>query len=48
MLGSKEEELAELSRKLHNEKLHGIYSSPEFIWTIKLMIMLWEGHAKRM
>jgi hypothetical protein len=35
-------------RKLHNEELHGLYSSPSIIRVIKARRMRWEGHVARM
>jgi hypothetical protein len=35
-------------RKLHNEKLGDLYSSPSIIRMSKLRRMRWEGHAARM
>jgi hypothetical protein len=35
-------------RKLHNEELHNLYSSPSIIRTIKSRRMRWEGHVARM
>jgi hypothetical protein len=35
-------------RKLHNEELHNIYSSPSTIRMIKLRRMRWAGHVGRM
>jgi hypothetical protein len=32
-------------RKLHNEELHGLYSSPCIIRMIKTMRMRWAGHV---
>jgi hypothetical protein len=34
-------------RKLHNEKLHNLYSSPSIIRMIKSMRMKWAGHVAR-
>jgi hypothetical protein len=34
-------------RKLHNEELHGLYSSPSIVRVIKAR-MRWEGHVARM
>jgi hypothetical protein len=34
-------------RKLHNDKLHGLYSSPNFIRVIKSRRMRWAGHVTR-
>jgi hypothetical protein len=35
-------------RKLHNEELHNLYSSPSIIRIIKLSRMRWAGHVARM
>jgi hypothetical protein len=35
-------------RKLHNEKLHILYSSLNIIWQIKSSRMRWAGHVARM
>jgi hypothetical protein len=35
-------------RKLHNEKPHNLYSSPNFIRRIKSRRMRWTGHLARM
>jgi hypothetical protein len=35
-------------RKLHNEKLHNLYSSPSIIRIIKSRMMRWAGHVARM
>jgi hypothetical protein len=35
-------------RKLHNEELHDLYSSPSIIRIIKLRRMRWVGHVARM
>jgi hypothetical protein len=35
-------------RKLHNEELHGLYSSPSIIRIIKARRMRWVGHVARM
>jgi hypothetical protein len=35
-------------RKLHNEKLHGLYSSPSIVRVIKARRMRWVGHVARM
>jgi hypothetical protein len=35
-------------RKLHNEELHNLYSSPNIIRMIKSMGMRWAGHVARM
>jgi hypothetical protein len=35
-------------RKLHNDELHNLYSSPSMIKMIKSRRMRWEGHVTRM
>jgi hypothetical protein len=35
-------------RKLHNEELHGLYSSPGIVRVIKGRRMRWAGHVARM
>jgi hypothetical protein len=35
-------------RKLHNEELHNLYSSPSIIRVIKSRWMRWAGHVARM
>jgi hypothetical protein len=35
-------------RKLHNEELHNLYSSPSIIRIIRSRRMRWEGHVARM
>jgi hypothetical protein len=35
-------------RKLHNEELHNLYSSPSIIRIIKTRRMRWAGHVARM
>jgi hypothetical protein len=34
-------------RKLHNEELHNLYSSPSIIRVIKSRRMRWSGHVAR-
>jgi hypothetical protein len=35
-------------RRLHNEELNDLYSSPNVIWVIKSRRMKWVGHVERM
>jgi hypothetical protein len=35
-------------KKLHNEEVHGLYSSPSIIRMIKSRRMRWAGHVARM
>jgi hypothetical protein len=34
-------------RKLHNDELHKLYSSPNIVRVIKSMAMRWAGHVAR-
>jgi hypothetical protein len=40
-------EVAGAWRKLHNEELHNLYSSPSIIGVIKSRRMRWAGHVAR-
>jgi hypothetical protein len=44
----KRDEVTGGSRKLHNEELHNLYSSPTIIRMIKTRKMRWEEHVARM
>jgi hypothetical protein len=35
-------------RKLHNDELHSLYSSPNIVRVIKSRRMRWAGHVARM
>jgi hypothetical protein len=35
-------------RKLHNDELHNLYSSPNIVRVIKSRIITWAGHVARM
>jgi hypothetical protein len=48
IFGSKRYELTGGWRKLHNEELHSLYSSPSIIRKIKSRRMRWKGHVARM
>jgi hypothetical protein len=48
IFGPKRNEVTEDWRKLHNEKLHNLYSSPNIIGMMKLKRMRWAGHVVRM
>jgi hypothetical protein len=48
IFGPKRDELAGGLRKLHNEELHGLCSSPSIIRVIKARRMRWAGHVARM
>jgi hypothetical protein len=46
--GPKRDEVMGDWRKLHNEELHNLYSSPNIIRMIKSRRMSWAGHVARM
>jgi hypothetical protein len=46
--GPKRDEVTGGWRKLHNEELHNLYSSPSIISTIKSRRVRWTGHVARM
>jgi hypothetical protein len=48
IFGPKRDEVTRSWRKLHNEELHSLYSSPSIIRMIKSKRMRWAGHAARM
>jgi hypothetical protein len=48
IFGPKREEVNRGWRKLHNEELHDLYSSPSIIGIIKSRRMRWAGHVARM
>jgi hypothetical protein len=45
IFGPKSDEVTGGWRKLHNEELHGLYSSPSIIRVIKARRMRWVGHV---
>jgi hypothetical protein len=45
IFGPKRDEVTGGWRKLHNEELHNVYSSPSIIRMIKSRKMRWAGHA---
>jgi hypothetical protein len=47
IFGSKRDEVTGEWRKLHNEELHDLYSSPSIIRIIKARRMRWAGHVAR-
>jgi hypothetical protein len=47
IFGPKRDEVTGGWRKLHNEELHGLYSSPSIVRVIKAR-MKWVGHVARM
>jgi hypothetical protein len=48
VFGPKRDEVTGGWRKVHNEELHGLYSSPSIITVIKARRMRWAGHVARM
>jgi hypothetical protein len=48
IFGPKRDEETGDWRKLHNEELHNLYSSPSIIRMIKSRRMRWAGHVARM
>jgi hypothetical protein len=48
IFGSKKNDVTVEWRKLHNEELRDLYSSPSSIRIIKLRRMRWAGHVARM
>jgi hypothetical protein len=48
IFGLKRDEVAGGWRKLRNDELHGLYSSPSIIRVIKARRMRWAGHVARM
>jgi hypothetical protein len=48
IFGPKRDEVTGGSRKLHNEELHNLYSSPNIIRMIKSRRMRWAGSMARM
>jgi hypothetical protein len=48
IFGPKRDEVTRGWRKLHNEELHGLYSSPSIIRVIEARRMRWAGYVARM
>jgi hypothetical protein len=48
IFGPKRDEVTGGWRKLHNDELHGLYSSPSIIRVIKARRMRWTEHVARM
>jgi hypothetical protein len=48
IFGPKRDEVTGERRKVHNEELHNLYSSPDIISQVKSRRMRWVGHVARM
>jgi len=48
LFGPKRDEVTRKCRKLHNEELNDLYSSPNNVRVIKSRRMRWAGHVARM
>ena len=48
IFGPKRGEVTREWRKLHNEELNDLYSSPNIVWVIKLRRIRWAGHVAHM
>jgi hypothetical protein len=48
LVGPERDEVTGGWRKLHNEELHGLYSSPSIVRAIKATRMRWAGQVARM
>jgi hypothetical protein len=48
IFGPKRDEITGVWRKLHNEELYDLYSSPNIVRVINSRIMRWGWHAARM
>jgi hypothetical protein len=48
IFGPKRDEVTGEWRRLHNEELYALYSSPNIIWVIKSRRLRWAGHIERM
>jgi len=48
IFGPKSDKVTREWRKLHNEELDDLYSSPNTVWVIKSRRIKWAGHVARM
>ena len=48
IFGPRRDEVTGEWRRLHNEELNDLYSSPNIVWVIKSRRMRWAGHVARM
>ena len=47
IFGPKRDEVTGAWRRLHNEEIYDVFSSPNIIWVIKSRRMRWAGHVAR-
>ena len=45
LFGPKRDEVTQEWRKLYNEELNDLYSSPNIVWMIKMRRIRWAGHV---
>jgi len=48
IIGPRRDKVTGEWRRLHNEELNDLYSSPNIVWVIKSRRMRWAGHVARM
>ena len=48
IFGPRRDEVTGEGRRLHNEELNYLYTSPNIVWVIKSRRMRWAGHVARM
>jgi uncharacterized membrane protein len=48
IFGPKRDEVTGEWRKVHNEQLNNLYSSPNIVWVTQARRMRWAGHVARM
>jgi len=48
IFGPKRDEVTGEWRKIHNEELNDLYSSPNIVWVVKSRRMRWAWHVARM
>ena len=48
IFGPRRDEVTGDWRRLHNEEINVLYSSPNIVWVIKSRRMRWVGHVVRM
>jgi len=48
IFGPRRDEVTGEWKRLHNEELNDLYSSPNIVWVVKSRRMKWAGHVTRM